>query len=141
MYIHVVHAAGKGTLTEYSLTHSSISFPNTIWSHPHSSSLLHTLTPFHPSSSTQADLMKQYHKYLHKVTDLYHNQVHTYVHVPLNLNKTTTLTPTWRLKPPLAQSYNVWMGCVCTCRKFTTYNTSEIRMLYSILYHRASTRQ
>ena len=65
MYICKVHATGKGILTEYSLSHT---LSHTIHSHPHSSSLLHTLTPLHPSSSTQVDLMKQCHKYLHIIT-------------------------------------------------------------------------
>jgi len=114
-----MYVAGKGILTVHSLTHSS---PH-IQSHPHSSSLLHTLTPLHPSSSTQVDLMKQCNKYLHKITDLHHNQVHTCVHVSLNMNKTTTLTPTWPLEPSLAQSYIMcgWAVCVhagcCTTRE------------------------
>ena len=74
IFICKVHVAGKGILTEYSLTYSSISFPH--HSVTPSSSLLHILTPLHPSSSTQVDWMKMWHKYLLVITDSHHNQVH-----------------------------------------------------------------
>ena len=74
MYVHrvcIVHVAGKGILTEYSLSLTLFNIFPTPFSH--------TLTPVHPSSSTQTDFMKQCHKYLHIFTDSHHNQVHTYM--------------------------------------------------------------